>query len=216
MKKVVLITTGPTREYFDRVRFISNASSGLQGKYLAEEFLRRNWSVIVVAGAGVEPLKRKKLIWKKVISAREMLAVVKRYLGKVRIIVGAAAVSDWRPQRFFPGKIRRSKKELNLILKPNPDILKSISRKKHINQTVVGFALEEGNYSKQLKSAWKKLKEKNLDMIVLNPLTSMESKNTKLTILRKDGLVKSLPVQDKKVAARYLVNEILQYYQTIN
>jgi len=216
MSKTVLITAGPTREYFDRVRFISNASSGQQGKYLAEEFSRRGWRVIVVAGVGIEPLRRKNVLWRRVTSARQMLATVKKYRNKAALIIGAAAVSDYRPVRTFWGKIKSNKKKLILVLKPNPDILKIVSRGPEPRPMLIGFALETGDYQRQLRSARKKLVAKNLDMIILNPLRSMENKNTILTIVRSDGLIKKLPLMSKRRAARYLTNEILRYYQQLN
>ena len=148
MSITILITSGPTREYIDPVRFISNASSGKMGKALVEEALKQKCKVIVVQGPSgtyIQENKNSKVL--NVISAKDMLMAVKNNLKYADIFIGAAAVSDYRPVKIAKNKIKKKDigaDTINLKLVKNPDIIKYVGEHKK-QKVVVGFALESKN-----------------------------------------------------------------------
>ncbi len=159
----ILISAGPTREFIDSVRFISNPSTGKMGYLLSEKLRLRGHSVILVSGPTyLKPPDGIRLI--NVTSAEEMKDAVLKEFPKVDCLIMTAAVSDWRPEKKFSEKLK-IKKSWSLKLVPNPDILKEVSRIKKDNQMVIGFALETDDIK---RNALKKLKEKKLDLIVAN------------------------------------------------
>ena len=160
-----IITTGPTREHIDPVRFISNASSGKTGVLLARELAFRGNEVILVAGPNVPSFSHRLVRRIDVISAEEMFNAVKEHWHKADVFIGAAAVSDYMPIEKYGSKIKKDKDLLTLTLKRTPDILKWVGENKGENQVVVGFALET-DLSPQ--EAYKKLLRKNVDIGVYN------------------------------------------------
>jgi len=185
-KKIkILVTAGPTREYIDPIRYISNPSTGKMGYLIAEYAKKIGFDVILITGPTyIEPPKMVKLV--KVESAREMEKEILKYFTEVDLLIMCAAVSDWRPYRKFKNKIK-IKKEWNLKLVPNPDILKKVSKIKKENQKIVGFALETENI---IENAKKKLKEKKLDLIVGNtPEFFGEGRKSDVYFIFKEGKV---------------------------
>jgi len=159
----LLITAGGTREYIDPVRFISNASSGRMGCALARAAQKAGHRVTLISASDLQPPVGVEFVG--VDSAAEMFKAVKKFFAKCDCLIMAAAVSDYTPARSVKSKIKRSGKPLTLKLKPTVDILKWAGRHKKKKQIVVGFALED----KAVRAcAEKKLKDKNLDMIVTN------------------------------------------------
>ena len=160
----ILITAGGTREYIDPVRFISNASSGRMGYALARAALKAGHKVILVTAPTTRrPPSEAKII--EVETAAQMFEAVKKYFHRCDCLIMAAAVADYTPARPAISKIQKTAKNLTLKLKPTADILKWAGGHKRKTQIVVGFALEE----KAIRArAEKKLKEKNLDMIIAN------------------------------------------------
>jgi phosphopantothenoylcysteine decarboxylase/phosphopantothenate--cysteine ligase len=165
-----LITAGGTREYIDPVRFITNASSGKMGYALAYAALKAGHSVTLVSACDMQPPVGVDFVC--VESAAEMFAAVKKNFSGCDCLIMAAAVSDYTPVKVSRTKIKKGKKSLLLKLKPTFDILKWAGEKKIKNQKskiknkiLVGFALEDKNVK---ANAQKKLKEKNLDMIIAN------------------------------------------------
>jgi len=135
----ILITAGPTRENLDPVRFISNPSTGKMGYLIAQEGKKRGYKIILITGpTHLKPPDGIKVV--KVISAEEMKEAVLKYFPECDALIMAAAVSDWKPQIKYRKKLKR-KKEWNLKLIPNPDILKEVSKIKKENQIVIGFTL---------------------------------------------------------------------------
>ena len=160
----ILITAGGTREYIDPVRFISNASSGKMGFALAKAAVKAGHNVILVAAnTDLRVPKNVKVI--EVVTSGQMYKVVNAEFKGCDCLIMAAAVSDYRPATSTQHKIKKDQAEMTLKLKPTQDILKSVAKKKKKGQIVVGFALESRML---LKNAEKKLKAKNLDMIVAN------------------------------------------------
>ncbi len=185
----ILITAGPTREYIDPIRFISNPASGTLGFLIAEKAKKNGHNVIVVAGpCNIPHIKGIKII--PVESALEMQANVEKYFPSVDAVVMSAAVSDWKPEKTYSQKIKR-KKKWNLALITNPDILKSIVAKKKKNQVIIGFALESENI---LKNAKKKLRGKNVNLLVANTISNLgkTSKKSKIFLLFSDGRIKKI------------------------
>ncbi|MCX5679236.1 MAG: phosphopantothenoylcysteine decarboxylase [Candidatus Omnitrophica bacterium] len=162
---LVLVTAGPTREKIDPIRFISNYSTGMFGYKIAEEARDRGCRVVLVTGpVSIEPPSGVKTI--QVESAIEMQKAVKTWSNKADYIFMAAAVSDWRAADPARAKIKKIGRKMSLELKENPDILKTLGKRK--TYRLVGFALETENL---IGNAAKKLKNKGLDIIVANRLT---------------------------------------------
>lgn len=163
-KMRILITAGGTREYIDPVRFISNASSGRMGYALARAALKAGHKVTLITAPASQPVPSAAKIV-KVQSAAEMFEAVRKHFSRCDCLIMAAAVADYTPAYPANTKIKRTGKPLSIKLKPTVDILKWAGSHKRRNQIVIGFALED----KAIRSrAEKKLKEKNLDMIVAN------------------------------------------------
>ena len=159
----IFIAAGPTVEPIDPVRFLSNRSTGYMGYELARMAKKRKHKVTLISGpTNIKPPKNIKLI--NVETARELQKKVRKELRKNKVLIMTSAVSDFRPTVFSKNKIK-SGKSLKLKLVKNPDILKSISRKERKNKILIGFSLETENL---LVNAKKKLKEKHLDLIVVN------------------------------------------------
>jgi phosphopantothenoylcysteine synthetase/decarboxylase len=215
MSITILITSGPTREYIDPVRFISNASSGKMGKALVDEALKQKCKVIVVKGpSGIDIQKNKNCKVIDVVSAKDMLTAVKKNLKYADIFIGAAAVSDYRPINVSKNKIKKKdigKDIITLKLTKNPDIIKYVALHKG-KKTVVGFALETKNLLSYAKT---KLKEKKLDMIVANGANTISSKNSEPILIFKDGKIKKLKLTSKEKIAKEIINESIGIYKTV-
>lgn len=204
--KKVLVTAGPTHEPIDPVRFIGNLSSGKMGFAIAEEFASRGAEVTLVSGpvslatpAGVNRIS--------VTTAKQMLAACQDVFNSCDIAVMTAAVADYAPGEVQTSKIKREKEEeMILTLKRNPDIAATLGAEKG-DRFMVGFALETDNGE---ESAIKKIKKKNLDMVVLNTLLDPEAgfmKDTnKITIIERSGEKISYPAKSKKAVAADIVD----------
>ena len=159
----IVITAGPTREYLDPVRFLSNPSTGRMGFALAYEAAKRGHEVTLVAGPvslrtppGVNRVD--------VTSAREMFAAVKEAAKEADVFIASAAVADWRPAEKAVKKLKKYAMVSTLELKRNPDILKSVKCPRK-----VGFAAETGDTGAE---AVRKCREKKLEFIVANDVTA--------------------------------------------
>ena len=206
----LLITVGGTREAIDPVRFISNHSSGKMGFAVAEAARMRGAKVTVVCGAtSVEPPKNVEVI--KAISAEEMFQAVMNKLPNATIFVGAAAVADYRPRSVEDFKIKKSNQEvLTLELEKTPDILSNVSKNRHENLLVVGFAAETNDVVNYAKS---KMEKKNLDLVVANDITKkgagFNTDTNIATILTKNSKEKiKLSLMPKREMADIILDEI--------
>lgn len=202
--KKVLITCGATREYIDSVRFISNSSSGKMGFALASVFRWYGAQVKVVAGftTAEEPTEIEVL---KVVSAQEMYQKVMELKRWADIIVMNAAVSDYMPENKQEGKMKKSG-SITLKLVRTPDILEELGRNKD-GKFLVGFSLEEEEHL--LENSRKKLKAKNLDMIVANPLEVMDKDFHTGYILYKDGTEEQIELGEKLTSAELIIKRII-------
>jgi phosphopantothenoylcysteine decarboxylase/phosphopantothenate--cysteine ligase len=172
-----LITAGGTREYIDPVRFISNASSGRMGYALARAAMAAGHKVTLISASDLQPPVGMDFVG--VDSAAEMFAAVKKFFAECDCLIMAAAVADYTPARPAKTKIKRQNKVLSIKLKPTSDILKWAGKHKTGKQIVVGFALEQ----RALRArAEKKLKEKNLDMIIANTTAAIGSDRSTVQI----------------------------------
>jgi len=203
MGKKILVSAGPTYEDIDPVRFIGNRSSGKMGYAIAKAACLRGAEVTLISGPSSQNIYPEiKMI--KVRSASEMEKAVKKEVDKNNLLIMSAAVSDFRPVKAASNKIKKEKGTIDLKLELNPDILSSIKSKK---TKVVGFALETQN---ELSNAKKKLKEKNLDMIVLNSPgneSGFEADTNRVTIIKHDGKATKLPLLSKFQVANKILTE---------
>ncbi len=203
--KRVLITAGATREFIDSVRFISNLSSGLMGFSLARVFRWYGAQVKVIAGfTTAEEPPEVEIV--RVLSAKEMYEKVMDLKDWADIIVMNSAVADYRPLETYEGKLKKQER-LTLELVKNPDILAELGRLKK-DYVLVGFALEERQ--KLQENALKKLQDKNLDVIVANPLESMGSEQYEGIILFKEGKAIDLKASNKLQASELMVKELVK------
>jgi phosphopantothenoylcysteine decarboxylase / phosphopantothenate---cysteine ligase len=204
----LLITAGPNREPLDPVRYLSNRSSGKMGYALARAGLRRGAEVLLISGpTELEPPAGARLI--SVTTAAEMRGAVLEELPSCTAVIMAAAVSDYRPVDFANKKMKRGKGPIELRLEPNPDILKEIGARKN-GKMVVGFAAETEDL---VANAEKKLRDKNLDMIVANNVSEtgagFDVDTNVATILDRNGAVRSLPLMSKDELAEQIFDHLL-------
>jgi len=200
----ILITAGGTREYIDPVRFISNASSGRMGYALACAALRAGHKVTLISAPTNQkyPGEAKRIY---VETTAEMFEEVRINFEKCDCLIMAAAVADYTPFRTAKTKIKKGDKSLILRLRPTADILKWAGSHKRINQIVAGFALEDKNVRSR---AEKKLKEKNLDMIIANTIAAIGADKSTVQIKTPKGEWLRLPKAAKSKIAGRIVREI--------
>lgn len=195
-----LITAGPTREYLDSIRFLSNPSTGKMGYALAAAARQLGHQVVLISGPTNLPVPQNvKLI--KVTTARQMLTSVKSFFNRADCLVMSAAVGDYRPAHQIKGKLRKSQRVMNLKLVRNPDIFQEVAPKKK-HRVFLGFALEPYLDRQQ---ALHKLSRKKLDYIVLNTPKSFGQDRTRVEVLNQQGLIKSFKNASKSVISRFLI-----------
>lgn len=211
--KQVLITAGPTVEAIDPVRYITNHSTGKMGFALAKRFVALGAKVTLVKGptahkeaiAGVDVVE--------VTSSDDMYQAATAAFPNMDIAVMAAAVSDYTPVDPAEKKIKKNNDELVLQLRKTKDVLAALGDMKRSDQFLVGFALETDN---ELENAKGKLQRKNADMIVLNSLQDKGAgfghDTNKISVIYRDGTLKSFDLRSKTEVARDIVNEILEKY----
>jgi len=212
-KITALVTTGPTREYIDPVRYISNESSGKQGYEVALALTKLGIKTTLIAG----PSKlycSKDLKIKKITTAKEMLKEVLNSL-PVDIAVCAAAVSDFKPKFYNKEKIKKKIKKLNFIeLEKNPDILDFLSKtNKDRPKIVAGFSAETNNI---IKNSIHKLKQKYCDLIIANDISKKDSgfnvDYNAVTIIDKKGIVSKISKNKKSFIANAIAEVILRKF----
>lgn len=199
----VIVTAGPTREYIDPVRYLSNESSGRMGFAIAKALLAAGHSVTIVAGPvhqetpeGAERID--------VMSALDMLGVLEKRFPGADAIFMAAAVGDFRPATKLDGKWKKKEEGGGppvLELVENPDILAAIARDKG-HRKVIAFALETSNGEARAAA---KLVRKNADFIVLNGASALSAARSSVTVLSPNGVLWRLDDAPKDVTAAKLV-----------
>lgn len=210
-EKKVIITAGPTREYLDPVRFMSNRSSGKMGYAIARACIRRGGEVILISGpSSLHPPGNLKS-FTPVETAQEMRDAVFKHLTEAAIVIMAAAPTDFLPVIKEKTKIDKSDK-LIVRFKNTPDILSEIGKQRK-RPVLVGFAAETGN---RIDRARKKLLQKNADIIVFNDVTSAGSgfdvDTNKITIIEKDSKT-PFPLMTKDEAAEAILDAVAKYFK---
>lgn len=211
----ILITAGPTREFIDPVRFISNRSTGKMGYAIAEAAIAAGHEVILVSGpVSLEP-PAGLFKFVSIVSALDLLEAVQRELPDTEALVMTAAVADFRPKQQAHQKLHKKATDGRdamptcLELTPNPDILKTIRPLKE-NRIFVGFAAETNDV---ISSATDKLVQKGLDLLVANDVTKpgagFGTDTNLVTLLEPNQAPVSLPLQSK----RSIGDEIVRFLE---
>ena len=225
----IVITAGPTREYLDPVRFLSNPSTGKMGFAIAAEAARRGHEVTLIAGpVALKTPKGVKRV--DIVSAREMLAAVREAVASYRrrprrlaldgsvgedadstVFISTAAVADWRPASYSKVKLKKGEMTGVLRLVRNPDILKSLCARSvpSLRLKKVGFAAETDHV---LAEAARKCREKGLSFIVANDVTKkgcgFGTDTNKVTFVFPDGTQRKFPLMTKRMVAKRILEEI--------
>lgn len=206
--KTFLVTAGPTYEAIDPVRFVGNHSSGLMGFEIAKKAALLGAEIIYITGPSHYKTNDSRIKIIPVVSAHEMYTQVHSYFDSVDVAVLSAAVADYKPKNIATSKIKKSEATLSLELEKTKDILASLGAIKS-NQLLVGFALETHD---EVDNAIKKLKSKNLDLIVLNSLNDegagFGSDTNKVTLIDKNLVETVYPLKSKANVAADIMFEI--------
>ena len=207
--KKALVTAGPTHEAIDPVRFIGNRSSGKMGIALAEALAEQGVRVILVKGPSKLEAKNPNIETIQVTSADEMYQACMDCFDEIDIAILAAAVADYAPEETAAKKIKKQEANMSIQLTKTKDILKTLGQRKTDEQVLVGFALETDN---ELANARKKLKDKKLDLIVLNSLADpgagFEHDTNKVTLIDRNQQETSYELKAKSSVARDIVKHI--------
>lgn len=216
----VVVTSGPTREYIDPVRFISNPSSGKMGYHIAQAALEKNWQeVVYICGAALEQYKQVDGANNiQVDTTQQMLDAVLKHTHDKTILIMAAAPADYKTAETGRYKLKKNQHPL-LQLEPTQDILLSaheyVQQKKIENFYAVGFAAETDHIREH---GLKKLREKNLEMIFINDVTLPDSGfsvgTNRLTMLRKDGTQEQWEKNSKQYLGQKIMQEIQQWLES--
>lgn len=200
-----LITAGPTREFFDPVRFLSNPSTGKMGFAVATAAQEHGWTVDLVVGPVALPEPAGVMVY-PVVTAAEMHRQTDALFGPCDVLIMTAAVSDWRPKAPAPGKIKKDGRDLTIELEPVPDIVTALAEERRADQFLVGFAAETEDIE---ANALDKLERKGLDLIAANSVAGSEgafgSDDNKLILLGRNGFREVLGPAPKAVVARGLI-----------
>ena len=208
-----VVTSGPTKEYIDPVRYISNESSGKQGYEIALALVKLGVKTTLITGASkFDPCKGLKI--KEVVSAEEMMLEVKKNL-PVDIAVCAAAVSDFKPKKTNKNKVKKNNKNsMTLELIKNQDILNFLGKNNKLRpKIVVGFSAETENL---LNNSIKKLEEKHCDIIIANDVskknTGFNSDYNEVLIIQKNGKIEKLKKSKKTFIASVVAEKIMDKF----
>lgn len=200
----ILITSGPTRQYLDPVRYLTNASSGRMGVALSRAALDFGHDVVVVTGP-VDVSYPRGLELVEVVSTEEMLAACQAVFPSCDGMIGAAALCDYRPQQIAPHKITKTGGPLTLELIETPDVVATLGHSKRPNQWLVGFALETEDHRFR---AITKLEKKSCELMVLNGPEAMNSLSNRVEILDRQGHVVEALSGPKEVVAIGIIRTI--------
>ena len=204
----ILITSGPTRQYLDPVRYLTNASSGRMGAALAAAAVGQGHEVIVVTGpVNVEYPARAQV--RSIVSTEDLLAVCQELFPTCDGVIGAAAPCDYRPLRVEQHKIAKTGQPLLLQLVETPDVMATWGATKRPGQWLVGFALETDD---QRFRALTKLERKSCDLIVLNGPAAMDAADNQVEIFDKSGAVIAAVAGSKQTVATRIMQVIQQRF----
>ena len=206
--KRVLVTAGPTKEFIDPFRCLTNPSTGKMGIAIANECAKRGAEVILVSSIDDDSINNKvKKV--KIISTNDMFEAVKNNLKDCDFIIKAAAVSDYTPVQVFDKKVKKQDGNLSIEFKRTQDILKYVGDNKTDNQKVIGFAAETNNL---IEYAKEKIIKKNLDYIVANDISKKDigfgSEDNEVYIIDKHDNIKKIDKNSKNNIAKAIIDEI--------
>ena len=203
----IIVTAGPTREYLDPIRFISNRSSGKMGYAIARAALRKGADVVLISGPSVLS-QPKGIKFVSVETAVDMLDAVNRALPSSTALIMSAAVSDFMPEEKAIEKIEKSE-ELPLRLRRTPDIISEVGKRKD-RPFIIGFSAETG---RKIERAKRKLKEKNIDMIIFNDVakegSGFDVDTNSVVIIDKEKEI-SLPLRSKDAVADAILDRLVE------
>lgn len=209
--KKALVTAGPTQEPLDPVRYISNHSSGKMGIAIADTLAAAGAEVTLVLGPGRLLPGNPAVNTIRVVTAEEMFNSSAAHFAQADVIVMAAAVADYRPKHVADIKMKKGEGDsLVLELEKTKDILRTLGATRTDKQVLVGFSLETNN---EKEYALKKLREKHLDLVVMNSLNDkgagFNHDTNKVTLFDKKGDARELPLKSKQEVAQDIVNAIV-------
>ncbi|RTZ90349.1 MAG: bifunctional phosphopantothenoylcysteine decarboxylase/phosphopantothenate--cysteine ligase CoaBC [Deltaproteobacteria bacterium] len=206
----LLISAGPTQEPIDPVRFITNRSSGKMGYAIAHAAKRRGGRVILVSGPTRLSVPKEGVTLIRVKTALEMESEILEHFPYSDIVIMAAAVADYRTDKPFRHKLKKSDRSFQLELVRNPDILQELGTKK-THQILVGFAAETEKFE---QNATQKIKDKNLDLIVVNdvslPDAGFEVDTNRIMLIDRFNKIRKFPLQSKEDAADSILDKIIK------
>lgn len=200
--KKAIVNLGSTHELIDPVRFIGNYSSGTQGMLIAQELASHGCEVQIIAGHVTIPLPKDTI---RAYTAKDMLQASVNLL-PADIYIGVAAICDFKPKTYSEEKIKKNSNNIILEFEPNIDVITKIAKDKNRPFIVIGFALESDNYEINAKQ---KLKNKNLDLIILNKAKFIGKNYNEFAICTSDSY-EELGKISKKDLAEKLVNKIIE------
>ena len=207
--KKILVTAGPTYEAIDPVRYISNHSSGKMGFEIAKKASDLGAEVFLISGPSNQKISTRSINLINVVSSKDMHEEVIKYYSEADIVIMAAAVSDFKPKEFSNKKIKKDNIQPKMELEKTKDVLLELGRLKK-NQFLVGFALENEN---EIENSLKKLKNKNLDLIILNSLNDkgagFGTETNKITIINSKEEKTDFDLKDKSEVAEDILNFIM-------
>lgn len=214
----ILVTAGPTREYIDPVRFITNASSGKTGYEIAKAARQRGAEVVLISGPTVlEPPQGVDVISVK--TTGEMFSRVMEHFPKVHVVIKTAAVTDFTPENPMPTKVKKEDppEVWSIVkLKKTPDILANLGTMKG-DRILVGFAAETENV---IENALQKIVDKNLDLVVANdvsrPGLGFGSDQNAVSLVYRDKTVETLPVMTKRDLANVILDRVKRLLESRN
>ncbi len=210
--KRILVTAGPTREFIDPVRFITNRSSGKMGYEMAKAAYMMGGDVKLITGVTQLPISLKGIERRHVATAKEMLNAVREEIEGIDMLIMAAAVADYRPKEIKSQKIKKDEEQLILTLERTEDILKELKERKRDTQTFIGFAAETEEH---IENARKKVVEKGLDYIVLNDVSKEDigfesDENEVLLLDRRGEIIAHIPRKQKVQVAKEILEIVLE------
>ncbi len=202
----IVITSGPTRQYLDPVRYLTNASSGRMGQALANAALKLGHRVTIVTGpVQVEYPRTAKII--RVVTTHEMLQAAQSAFEEADGLIGAAAPCDYQPRQVHQQKLSKTGRPLTLELIETPDIVATLASSKRAEQWVVGFALETED---RRFRATVKLQKKSCDLMVSNGPTAIDSTSNEVEIIDSDGEVLAIITGIKTKVANGILKLVQQ------
>ena len=208
--KKVLVTAGPTKEFIDPFRCLTNPSTGKMGISIANECARRGAEVILVSSVDNDSISNnvKKV---KITSTNDMFEAVKNNFKDCDFIIKAAAVSDYTPVQIFDKKVKKQDGNLTIKFQRTQDILKYVGDNKQEGQKIIGFAAETNNL---IEYAKEKIVKKNLDYIVANDISKKDigfgSDDNEVYIIDRHDNIKKIDKSSKNNIAKAIVDEILK------